>query len=124
MSHVYNLSSSYCRELFGTMEDIKIHQVFDPQCSQGYHVSKLIARQTRILESGIYHSMNLALPTTLPCETLSNSSQFFSYMGGSAPPCPRFRRGLRSHTAHRGLRPQALDEWQSIQVNWFSCITG
>ena len=37
------LSDSYCRQLFRTMEDIKVHRNFIPQCPQGYH--KLIAQQ-------------------------------------------------------------------------------
>ena len=27
------------------MEDIKLHRVLDPQCTQGYRVSKLMVRQ-------------------------------------------------------------------------------
>ena len=40
-------SGSYCWELFGAMEDIKIHRVSDPQYPQDNRVSKLIARQIR-----------------------------------------------------------------------------
>jgi len=35
LSHADYLSGSYCQELFGTMENIKIHRVFDTQCPQG-----------------------------------------------------------------------------------------
>ena len=35
LSHADNLSGSYCRELFGAMEDIKIHRIFDTQCPHG-----------------------------------------------------------------------------------------
>ena len=43
LSHADHLSGSFCRELFGAIDDIKVHRVFDPQIPQGYRVSKLIA---------------------------------------------------------------------------------
>ena len=53
------------------MDDIKLHSVLDPQCPQNYRVRKLIGWQMRkclILEPGTYHSINLSLTITPPCE--------------------------------------------------------
>ena len=41
----YNLLGSYYRRLFGSMEDIRVHRVINPQYPQGYRFSKLIAQQ-------------------------------------------------------------------------------
>ena len=42
-----NLTGLYCRELFGAMEDIKVHRIFDRQYPQGYRVRKSISLQIR-----------------------------------------------------------------------------
>ena len=71
----------YCRELFGEMEDIKVHRVFDSQCPQGNRVNKLIKiyktvifyTMKKMLDSrtrNLYYSLNLALQSTVLCEPL------------------------------------------------------
>ena len=60
---------------------------------------------------------------SLICKQKIIRHNFLSYRG---PYTAVFVGDFVSHAPQRGLRPQALDEKQSIEteVNWFSRITG